>query len=120
MVLRWGPTHTGILSLPPSPDIDSPFAMHDLDMALRRLKSKKASGPNEVPGEIYKHAPCILKLYLLARYNQCYPEAKVPPSWLLSEVVMILKNISFVASWKFLNAPEFTFSCFLHRLEQGI
>ena len=63
---------------PPSTEIDSPFTMHDLDTALRRLKPNKASGPNEVPGEIYKHSPFILKTYLLAHYNQCYQEAQVP------------------------------------------
>ena len=66
--------------------------MHDLDMALRRFKPRKAPGPNDIPGEIYKHAPYILKLYLLSHYNQCHAEAKVPSSWLFSEVVMILKN----------------------------
>ena len=77
---------------PPSTEVDSPFTMHDLDTALRRLKPNKASGPNEVPGEIYKHSPFILKMYLLAHYNQCFQEARVPPSWLFSEVVMIIKN----------------------------
>ena len=60
--------------------------MHDLDMALRRLKSHKASGPNEALGEIYKHAPFILKLYLFSQYNQCYQDAKVPPSWLFQKL----------------------------------
>ena len=77
---------------PIATEVDTPFTMYDLDMALRRLKSNKASGPNEVQGEIYKHAPFVLKLYLLAHYNQCYQEAKVPPSWLFSEVVMIIKS----------------------------
>ena len=66
--------------------------MHDLDMALRRLKPRKALGPNDIPGEIFKHAPYVLKLCLLSHYNQCHAEAKVPFSWLFSEVVMILKN----------------------------
>ena len=43
-------------------------------------------------GEIYKHVPYSLKLYLLYHYNQCYQEAQVPSSWLFSEVLMILKN----------------------------
>ena len=61
-------------------------------MVLRRLKPRKAPGPNDIPGDIYKHAPYVLKLYLLSHYNQCHAEAKVPSSWLFSEVVMILKN----------------------------
>ena len=44
------------------------------------------------PGEIYKHAPFILKLYLLDHYNQCYDTCSIPDSWLFSEVVMLVKN----------------------------
>ena len=42
--------------------------MQDLDNALRKLKPRKAPGPNDIPGEIYKHAQFILKLYLLDHY----------------------------------------------------
>ena len=77
---------------PTVPEVDAPFTMHELDMALRRLKPRKAPGPNEIPGKIYKHAPYILKLYFLSHHNQCHREAKVPSSWLFSEVVMIFKN----------------------------
>ena len=62
----------------PVPEIDAPFTMHDLDTALRRLKPRKAPGPNDIPGEIYKHAPYVLKLYLLSHYNQCHAEANPP------------------------------------------
>ena len=72
--------------------VDSPFTMQDLDNALRKLKPRKAPGPNDIPGEIYKHAPFVLKLYLLDHYNQCYSECSIPDSWLFSEVVMLVKN----------------------------
>ena len=66
--------------------------MQDLDNALRKLKPRKAPGPNDIPGEIYKHAPFVLKLYLLDHYNQCYSECSIPDTWLFSEVVMLVKN----------------------------
>ena len=66
--------------------------MQDLDNALRKLKPRKAPGPNDIPGELYKHAPFILKLYLLDHYNQCYGTCTIPDSWLFSEVVMLVKN----------------------------
>ena len=43
--------------------------MHESDNALRKLKPSKAPGPNDIPGDIYKHAPFILKLYLLDHCN---------------------------------------------------
>ena len=77
---------------PVIPDMDSPFTMHELNLALRRIKSVKAPGPDGLVGEVYKHAPYILRMYLLDHYNLCFSTKQVPPSWLFSEVVMIIKN----------------------------
>ena len=30
--------------------------MQELDNALRKLKPRKAPGPDDIPGEIYKHS----------------------------------------------------------------
>ena len=45
--------------------MDAPFTMHELTLALRKLKSSKAPGPNGQEGELYKHARYILRMYLL-------------------------------------------------------
>ena len=66
--------------------------MRELNLALRKLKSAKAPGPNGLVGDIYKHAPYILRMYLLDHYNLCFATKQVPSSWLFSEVVMIVKN----------------------------
>ena len=66
--------------------------MHELNLALRKIKSAKAPGPNALVGELYKHAPYILRMYLLDHYNHCSETKQVPSSWLFSEVVMIVKN----------------------------
>ena len=68
--------------------------MHELNLALRKIKSAKSPGPNGLVGEIYKHAPYILRMYLLDHFNLCFSQAEVPASWLFSEVVMIVKNYS--------------------------
>ena len=78
---------------PPAP-IDAPFTMHELTLALRKLKSSKAPGPDGQVGGPYKHASYILRMYLLDHYNQCLSSATVPSDWLFSEVVMIVKNYS--------------------------
>ena len=83
------PVTTG---LPPSDSISAPFSMQNLNAALRKLKKSKAPGPNGLVSEIYKHAPFILKSFMLEHYNQCLDSATVPDSWMLSEVVMIVKN----------------------------
>ena len=66
--------------------------MHELNLALRRIKSAKSPGPNCLVGEIYKHAPYILRMYLLNHFNLCFSQSQVPESWLFSEVVVIVKN----------------------------
>ena len=81
----------------PSPVVlgmDAPFTMHELNLALRKIKSAKSPGPNGLVGETYKHAPYILRMYLLDHFNLCFSQAEVPASWLFSEVVMIVKNYS--------------------------
>ena len=69
--------------------------MHELTLALRRLKSSKAPGPDGLVVELYKHAPYTLRMYLLDHYNLCLSTAAVPSGWLFSEeMVMIVKNYS--------------------------
>ena len=58
------------------------------------IDSAKLPGPNGLVGEIYKHAPYILRMYLLDHFNVCFAQSPVPESWLFSEVVMIVKNYS--------------------------
>ena len=72
--------------------MNSPFTMHELNLAMRKIKSAKAPGPNGLVGELFKHAPYILRMYLLEHYNHCFGTKQVPSSWLFSEVVMIVKN----------------------------
>ena len=78
----------------PQVPMDAPLTMHELTLALRRLRSSKAAGPDGIVGELYKHATYILRMYLLDHYNQCLASATVPTDWLFSEVVMIVRNYS--------------------------
>ena len=86
--------------------------MQDLDNALRKLKPRKAPGPNDIPGELYKHAPFILKLHLLEHYNQCYTTCSIPDSWLFSEVVLLVKNHPLPCQL----SPYLPHKCLLHTL----
>ena len=62
-------------------DMNSPFTVHELNLALRKIKSAKAPGPNGLVGKLYKHAPYILRMYFLDHYNQYFATKEVPSSW---------------------------------------
>ena len=80
---------------PPLEEIPSsarPFTMEELNIVLRALGKRKASGPDAIPAELLQGAPYILRLYLLDHYNHCFQTGQAPSSWLHSEVVMLVKN----------------------------
>ena len=84
-----------VLVTDPSPaplTMDAPFTMHELNLAVRKIKSAKSPGPYGLVGEVYRRAPYILRMYMLEHFNLCFSQAHVPASWLCSEVVMIVKN----------------------------
>ena len=66
--------------------------MEELNIVLRALGKRKASGPDAIPAELLQGAPYILRLYLLDHYNHCFQTGQAPSSWLHSEVVMLVKN----------------------------
>ena len=70
-----------------------PFTMEELNIVLRALGKRKASGPDAIPAELLQNAPYIFRLYLLDHYNHCFKQGQAPSSWLHSEVVMLVKTI---------------------------
>ena len=42
--------------------MDAPFTTHELNLAVREIKSAKLPSPNGLAGEIYKYAPYVLRL----------------------------------------------------------
>ena len=98
--------------------------MHELTLALRKLKSSKAPGPDGQVGELYKHAPYILRMYLLDHYNQCLSSATVPSDWLFSEVVMIVKNYSedtrFLSNYRPISLTNISYKIFAPMLQSRL
>ena len=66
--------------------------MEELNIVLRALGKRKASGPDAIPAELLQNAPYVFRLYLLDHYNHCFQYGQAPSSWLHSEVVMLVKN----------------------------
>ena len=65
--------------------------MEELNIVLRAVGKRKASGPDAIPAELLQNAPYIFRLYLLDHYNHCFQQGQAPSSWLHSEVVMLVK-----------------------------
>ena len=68
------------------------FTMTDLHIALRRLKSRKAPGPDRVGADLYKLLPFAMRRLLLEYFNSCFLSASAPDHWKLARVVMIFKG----------------------------
>ena len=68
--------------------------MEELNIVLRALGKRKASGPDAVPAELLQGASYVFRLYLLDHYNHCFQTGQAPSSWLHSEVVMLVKKLS--------------------------
>ena len=80
-------------TLHPTADIShSPFTESELDLALHRMRHKKAPGPDGIPVELWKLAPRHFRLSLLAHYNQIFALATAPPDWGPAIVIMIYKG----------------------------
>ena len=100
------------------------MTMTDPNHALRKIKPGRSPGPNSIPGEIYKHAPFVVKLYLLDHYNQCLDTHSVPQSWLFSEVVMLVKNhqkdTRLLSNYRPISLPNVSYKIFASMLQSRL
>ena len=69
-----------------------PFTMEELNLVLRKIGIRKAPGPDKLPAELLKTSPYILKFFFLSHFNTCFETGTAPSSWLVSEVVMLIKD----------------------------
>ena len=78
---------------PVIPEIYRLFTEEDLYQCLKALQTGKAPGPDEIPAELIKRAPYIVRVFLLSHYNKCLTSASIPDAWRLSNVVMLVKDV---------------------------
>ena len=82
-----------ILSLPKySGPIDHPISMKEISFAIRRLKFKKASGPDQISTEILKIAEEAIAPSLLLIFNQCLEHGACPEQWQTAVVTCLHKG----------------------------
>ena len=60
-------------------DFCDPITLGEVSQAVLRLKANKASGVDEVPGEVLKNAKVIA--YLHQFFNVCFELGKIPETW---------------------------------------
>ena len=65
------------------------FTITDLHLALRRLKSRKAPGPDRAGADLYKLLLFAMRRLLLEYFNACFLSASAPDHWKLARVVII-------------------------------
>ena len=86
------PSPISTLDTPVKEEANRPFTMEELNLVLRKLGTRKAPGPDKLPAELLKTSPYILKLFLLSHFNARCETGTAPSSWLVSEVVMLVKD----------------------------
>ncbi|CAE7932471.1 unnamed protein product [Symbiodinium necroappetens] len=77
---------------PVIPEFFRPFTEEDLYQCMKQLQVGKATGPDGIPAELIKRAPYVVQKFILSHYNKCLRTGSIPDAWLLSEVVMLVKD----------------------------
>ena len=70
----------------------APFTMKELQKVLKEIVSGKASGPDEIPPEIFKHGGEALEKMLLEIVNSIKESAEIPEQWDYVDIATIYKN----------------------------
>ena len=66
-----------------------PFSMKELKDALKKVKTKKAPGPDGITGEMLKHLGACSRAFLLAIFNHSWMKGVVPAVWKEAIVVPV-------------------------------
>ena len=74
------------------PSMFRPFTEEELSACLKNLSTGRAAGPDTIPAELVRMAPYSVRVFLLSHYNKCLTQGAVPDAWLLSDVVMLIKD----------------------------
>jgi len=72
--------------------LDREFNIFEVKLALKRLKNKKAAGPDKIPNEIWKYLKGKALENLMSLFQHVYEEGEIPLSWTKSTVTPIYKK----------------------------
>ena len=69
-----------------------PFSMKELKDALKRVKTRKAPGPDGITGEMLKHLGACSRAVLLKIFNHSWMKGVVPAVWKDAIVIPVTKK----------------------------
>ena len=68
------------------------FSNKELNLAIKKLKRKKASGPDQIPNEIFIEANPGTRQIYLESMNTINKEMSIPPLWQEGELIRLYKG----------------------------
>ena len=74
------------------PTFSDPLTITEMNNALKKLKKKKAPGPDKIHNEMLANLGAKSKEILLALYNKTWAQGQVPKAWKLAIINPILKK----------------------------
>ena len=69
-----------------------PISKEEVLLALRKLKSKKAAGPDGLPGEFLKYASDVLAPFFVKFFNALFEKGLYPKNWTESVILPLFKK----------------------------
>ena len=81
-----------IWDLPYDVRITGPITLHEVNVAIRRLRPRRAPGPDGLHPECYILSPVVFRYFLAQLFTACFNGPAVPKQWMHSFVVMIPKS----------------------------
>ena len=85
-------SNTVELSFEQSRSIVKKITESELEMAIRDLKSNKATGADQISNEQIKNAPKSFKLRMLQMFNRILDSGYCPETWKAGQLALILKK----------------------------
>lgn len=74
------------------PELDSPFTLQELELAIATAKLGKAPGIDGIPSEYYKMLPRSWRLAVLNCFNKIFDGEVMPSSWSKIIISMLFKK----------------------------
>ena len=72
--------------------LTDPFSIKELKDALKKMKTKRAPGPDEITGEMLKHLGACSRAVLLKIFNHSWIKGVVPAVWKEAIVIPVPKK----------------------------
>ena len=74
------------------PELDNPITEHEVRQAIKKLKTGKACGLDDICGEFLKHADNLVVPFLTNLFNRLYDASHFPLDWCKSVIIPLLKK----------------------------